>query len=193
MGGSLGGLATGIALKALGHDTTILERNTALLHDQGAGIVAGGHALEFLERYNRCQRQAVAVRSERRQYLDRKGNVVHEADAEQNMSSWDLTYYLMRANYDGITSPYCDVPSPDPSHGTAVHLHDRTVTAVQEDGDGVCVSWRSTSDPSRTGTRMSILSCLYPLSAVSELSGAHMLPNHSRHTLIRKSIAEIVG
>ena len=153
MGGSLGGLAAGIALKALGHDTTILERNPALLHDQGAGIVAGGHALEFLQRYNRCQRQAVAVRSERRQYLDKEGNVVHEVDAEQNMSSWDLTYHLMRANYDGLASPYCDAPPQDPSHGAAVYLHDRTVTAVQEDGDdGVCVSWQSTSEPSRTGT-----------------------------------------
>jgi 2-polyprenyl-6-methoxyphenol hydroxylase-like FAD-dependent oxidoreductase len=146
-------LAAGIALKALGHDTTILERNPALLHDQGAGIVAGGHALEFLQRYNRCQRQAVAVRSERRQYLDKEGNVVHEVDAEQNMSSWDLTYHLMRANYDGLASPYCDAPPQDPSHGAAVYLHDRTVTAVQEDGDdGVCVSWQSTSEPSRTGT-----------------------------------------
>jgi 2-polyprenyl-6-methoxyphenol hydroxylase-like FAD-dependent oxidoreductase len=123
-----------------------------LLHDQGAGIVFGGHSLELLERYNRCQRQ-VAVRSGRRQYLDKEGNIVHTVDADQNMSSWDLTYFLLRANYDGITSPYCDdVPPPDPRHGLAVHLHDRTVTAVVEDGDGVCVSWKCTSDPSRTGT-----------------------------------------
>ncbi|MDB5910999.1 MAG: hypothetical protein JWP34_5116, partial [Massilia sp.] len=122
-----------------------------LLHDQGAGIVAGGHSLEFLERYSRCQRQ-VAVRSERRQYLDKEGNVVHGVDANHYMSSWDLTYHLMRANFDGIASPYCDVPPPDPSHGAAIHLHDRTVTALVEDGDGVCVSWRSTSNPSITGT-----------------------------------------
>ncbi len=87
VGGSLGGLATGIALKALGHDTTILERNAEpLLHDQGAGIVAGGDALEFLERYNRCE-QPVAVKSERRQYLDREGKVVHKVDMVQEMSS----------------------------------------------------------------------------------------------------------
>lgn len=131
-----------------------MERNpSALLHDQGAGIVAGGHALKFLERYNRCQRRAFAVRSHRRQYLDREGNVVHTVNAEHNMSSWDLTYHLMRANYDGLASPYCDVPPPDPSHGAAAHLHDRTVTAVREDSDGgLCVSWQSTRDPSRTGT-----------------------------------------
>jgi len=154
VGGSLGGLATGIALKALGHDTTILERNaTPLLHDQGAGIVAGGHSLEFLERYNRCQRQ-VAVPSEKRQYLDKQGNIVHSVDAAHNMSSWDLTYFLLRANYDGISSPYCDVPPIDPTHGAAVHLHDRTVTGVvpSDDDNGVVVSWKSTSNPSLTGT-----------------------------------------
>ena len=90
----MGGLAAGIALKALGHDTTILERNSApLLHDQGAGIVAGGDALEFFERYNRCN-QPIAVRSKRRQYLDRKGNVVHQVDMVQNMSS------VSRSRYD---------------------------------------------------------------------------------------------
>ncbi|KAK3390008.1 monooxygenase [Podospora didyma] len=152
VGGSLGGLATGIALKALGHDITILERNTApLLHDQGAGIVAGGDALEFMDRYNRCQRQEVAVRSDRRQYLDKEGNIVHRVDAEQNMSSWDLTYFLMRANYDALASPYCDVPPLNPSHGKAVHLHDHTVTEVVQEGDGVRVSWKLTSDPSQTG------------------------------------------
>ena len=193
MGGSLGGLATGIALKVLGHNTTILERNTALLlHDQGAGIVAGGHALEFLERYNRCQRQAVAIRSERRQYLDRDGNVVHKVDAEQNMSSWDLTYHLMRANYDGIASPYCDVPPPDPSHGTAVHLHDRTVTAVQEDGDGIYVSWKSTSDPSLTGTLTAdrLVGADGPSSLIRSLFSPGLERTYAGYCALRGTVAE---
>jgi 2-polyprenyl-6-methoxyphenol hydroxylase-like FAD-dependent oxidoreductase len=149
----LGGLATGIALKALGHDTTILERNTApLLHDQGAGIVTGNHTLEFLQRYNRCRRQEVAVPSDERRYLNKEGNVVQEGGSEQYMSSWDLTYHLMRANYDGVASPYCDVPAPDPSHGKSVYLHGHTVAAVVESEGGVRVSWELTSDSSRTGT-----------------------------------------
>ncbi|KAH8896546.1 FAD/NAD(P)-binding domain-containing protein [Thozetella sp. PMI_491] len=152
VGGSLGGLAAGIALKTLGHDTTILERSISpLLHDQGAGIVAGGDSLEFFQRYNRCKRPT-AVSSQRRHYLDKEGRIVHKVDMVQNMSSWDLTYHLMRANYDGTPSAYCDVPAPDAAHGAAVHHHDRTVTAVAEDGLGVRVSWASTSDPSVTGT-----------------------------------------
>jgi len=58
----------------------------------------------------------------------------------------------MRANYDGTVSPYCDVPPRDPAHGTAVHHHDRVVTAVEENGSGVRVFWSSTSNPSTTGT-----------------------------------------
>ncbi|KAI0419821.1 hypothetical protein F5X98DRAFT_372440 [Xylaria grammica] len=148
VGGSLGGLATGLALKALGHNTTILERNPKpLLQDQGAGIVAGGDTLDFFERYNRCSRP-LAVSSYARQYLDREGNIVHREEMLQRMTSWDLTYYLMRANYDGVESPYCEVPGPAPGHGEAVHIHDRNVTDIKEesrdDGSGgVRVFWRS--------------------------------------------------
>ena len=87
VGGSLGGLATGLALKAIGHDTTILERNrTPVLEQQGAGIVAGGDTLAFFKRYNRCDRP-IAVTSHRRQYLDKAGEVVHKEDMDQNMTS----------------------------------------------------------------------------------------------------------
>ncbi|KAI0545932.1 hypothetical protein F4679DRAFT_587986 [Xylaria curta] len=148
VGGSLGGLATGLALKALGHNTTILERNPKpLLQDQGAGIVAGGDTLEFFERYNRCDRP-FAVNSYARQYIDRDGNIVHKEEMVQRMTSWDLTYYMMRANYDSVRSPYCEVPDPVPEHGSAVHIHDRTVTDIKKESndsgkDGVRVFWKS--------------------------------------------------
>lgn len=91
MGGSLGGLSTGLALKSLGHDTTILERNpTALLHNQGAGIVAGGDTLEFFKRYVRSERP-IAVSSHKRMYLGKNGEVVHTEDMEQNMTSVSQT------------------------------------------------------------------------------------------------------
>ncbi|KAK3356549.1 hypothetical protein B0T25DRAFT_497172 [Lasiosphaeria hispida] len=155
VGGSLGGLATGIALKALGHDTTILERNpTPLLHDQGAGIVAGGDSLEFFEKYNRYK-QPLAVNSKRRQYVDKKGDIVHVKETVQSMSSWDLTYHILRANYDGTSSLYCDVPLPEPlAHGTVAHFHSRTVIAIEElhGGGGIRVIWKDTRSPSTTGS-----------------------------------------
>ncbi|KAI1363204.1 FAD/NAD(P)-binding domain-containing protein [Xylaria arbuscula] len=160
VGGSLGGLAAGLALKALRHDTTILERNPKpLLQDQGAGIVAGSDTLDFFARYNRCDRP-VAIPSHGRQYLNRAGNIVHTEAMEQSTTSWDLTYYLLRANYDGLASAYCaSVPDAVPGHGRAVHLHDRNVTDIQEEfsvndkddngsekekrGGGVRVFWRN--------------------------------------------------
>lgn len=83
----MGGLSTGLALKCLGHDTTILERNpTPLLHNQGAGIVAGGDTLAFYKKYVRSERP-IAVSSQKRMYLNKEGEIVHTEDMEQNMTS----------------------------------------------------------------------------------------------------------
>lgn len=149
----MGGLSTALALRDLGHDTTILERNPeALLHNQGAGIVAGGDSLEFLKRYNRCDR-SVAVSSQKRLYFNQAGEVVHERTMTQNMTSWDLTYYLMRANYDGIKSDYCEVPPPLAHHGKSLHLHGHKVTSFESlSSGGVRVFYTDiTCDPPTSG------------------------------------------
>ncbi|KAK4208173.1 hypothetical protein QBC37DRAFT_354056 [Rhypophila decipiens] len=192
VGGSLGGLAAGIALKALGHHTTILERNpTALLHDQGAGIVAGGDALEFLERYNRCKRP-ISVSSHRRQYLDRSGKVVHTVDMIQNMSSWDLTYHIFRANYDGTPSPYCDAPHLDASHGSATHLHNRTVTSLEETPTGVLVHWKSTTDPSVTGSLLAdrVIGADGPSSTIRSLFVPNLERTYAGYCTLRGTVPE---
>ncbi|KAI1488472.1 hypothetical protein F5X96DRAFT_685235 [Biscogniauxia mediterranea] len=190
VGGSLGGLAAGIALKALGHDTTILERNPApLLQDQGAGIVAGGDTLEFFRRYNRCERP-IAVTSKRRQYLDRAGRVVHTEDTEQNMTSWDLTYYLLRANYDGISSPYCAAPPPVPGHGKATHLHDRTVTDLRADGDGVRVAWRSRAGDQGTLLADRVVGADGPSSTVRGLFDPGARRTYAGYCALRGTVAE---
>ncbi len=139
IGGSLGGLFTGVALKQHGYDTTILERNpTNLLENQGAGIVAGGDTLAFFERYDRCKRP-VAVASEKRMYLDKSGTVVHEEVMKQTMTSWDLCYYMLRANYDHQESGYCDTPGPQPGDGNIDYRYGCTVRDFREEGDKVRV------------------------------------------------------
>ncbi|KAK4442426.1 hypothetical protein QBC34DRAFT_453132 [Podospora aff. communis PSN243] len=195
VGGSLGGLAAGIALKSLGHDTTILERNpTTLLHDQGAGIVAGGPALEFLRRYNRCKRQGIAIPSHLRQYLDKDGTIVHSTPASHNMSSWDLTYRIFRANYDGLASAYCDVPPPDPSQGRASHRHNSTVTAVTAlpSGSGVLVTFHATTSPCLTSTLTAdvLIAADGPSSTIRSLFLPHLKRTYTGYCALRGTVPE---
>ncbi|ORY02578.1 hypothetical protein BCR34DRAFT_627530 [Clohesyomyces aquaticus] len=153
VGGSLGGLCTGLALKPLRHTITILERNpSSLLHNQGAGIVAGGDTLAFFKRYDRCGRD-LAVSSQCRQYLDKDGKIVHREDMVQNMTSWDLVYYMLRANFDGVESAYCKVPEQvrGEGDGEVKHVHGRKVTGVrvrEEDGK-VEVAYEDTTTEGR--------------------------------------------
>ena len=139
VGGSLGGLFAGVALKQHGFDTTVLERNpTNLLDNQGAGIVAGGDTLAFFEKYDRCKRP-VAVPSQKRMYLDKQGRVVHEEVMKQTMTSWDLCYYLLRANYDGVKSGYCKVPELQDNDGKIDYRFGCNVTDFKEEGEKIKV------------------------------------------------------
>ena len=139
VGGSLGGLFTGVALKQHGFDTTILERNpTNLLENQGAGIVAGGDTLAFFDRYDRCKRP-VAVESQKRVYLDKSGQIVHEEVMKQTMTSWDLCYYMLRANYDHQESGYCQAAGPQPGDGKIDYRYGCIVTDFKKEGETVTV------------------------------------------------------
>lgn len=144
MGGSLGGLFAGVILKRLGHTVRILERNpTPLLHDQGAGIVAGGDTQAFFNTHDRTRRR-IAVTSRLRHYLDKKGNEIHREDYAQQMTSWDLLYHLLRANFDGVDSGYCDVPREEEGDGEGKYDYGFQVTGIEDLGPqgGVKVSFK---------------------------------------------------
>ncbi|POS68632.1 hypothetical protein DHEL01_v212974 [Diaporthe helianthi] len=145
VGGSLGGLFAALALKShpQRHRITILERNaTPLLNDQGAGIAAGGDTLAFFKRYDRCGRQ-LSVLSKRRQYLNKEGEIIYTKDLVRSMTSWDLLYFMLRANVDGVESGYCDVPEQSAEDGLVKHLHGHKVTGVKEEGSKVQVSYQT--------------------------------------------------
>ncbi|MCJ1484988.1 hypothetical protein MMC06_005161 [Schaereria dolodes] len=132
VGGSLGGLFAGIVLKRLGYNVRILERNpTPLLHHQGAGVVAGGDVQSFFRKYDSTQRP-LAVTSKLRHYLDKDGNQIYREDTVQKMTSWDLLYYLLRANFDGVDSEYCEVPMPLEGEGTGTYQHGHTVKSIRD-------------------------------------------------------------
>ncbi|KZV98097.1 FAD/NAD(P)-binding domain-containing protein [Exidia glandulosa HHB12029] len=149
VGGSLAGLFNGVALSRLGHRVTILERNTTpLLHNQGAGVVFGGDLLEYFSTYDRT-RTPLYTTIRTRQHLDQSGAIVHSARAEQHMTSWDLLYHLLRANYDGINSDYVTPPARVEGDGEVEYRYDCRVTAIEDlgEGKGVSVTYKTHANP----------------------------------------------
>ena len=133
VGGSLGGLLTGVALKRLRKDLNIriFERNpTPLLQDQGAGVVAGQDVQKFFKTYDRTQ-TPLAIPSHQRLYLDKAGKVISRHDQEQRMTSWDLLYHLLRTNYDGTKTDYAQVPVAEEGEGKTSYEYGCTVTSVE--------------------------------------------------------------
>jgi 2-polyprenyl-6-methoxyphenol hydroxylase-like FAD-dependent oxidoreductase len=132
IGGSLGGLLTGVALKHLYKDLTIriFERSpTPLLQDQGAGVVAGQDVQKFFKQHDRTHTQ-LTVPSHQRLYLDKSGEVVDRKDQEQHMTSWDLLYHLLRTNFNGTETPYARVPSSERGDGNNTYEYGYTVSSI---------------------------------------------------------------
>ncbi|KAH7346889.1 monooxygenase [Rhexocercosporidium sp. MPI-PUGE-AT-0058] len=121
VGGSLGGLFTGIVLQRLGHDVTILERTPSdILIDQGAGIsistivpsvfesfknltLSGYPILEFFETYDRTGSRYYIDLPSGVQFLKRDGSVKATMSGSVSLAttSWDALYTTLRANFDG--------------------------------------------------------------------------------------------
>ena len=147
VGGSLGGLMHALAFLSLPNPpkVRILERSpTNLLHNQGAGIVAGPDVQKFFDTYVRPGRELV-VTSKRRQYLNRKGEVMTDSveERQQRMTSWDLVYHLLRWRVDGLESEYVEGLQQD-DRPKATYENGCTVTNVEDVGEkGVKLTWES--------------------------------------------------
>lgn len=66
---------------------------------------------------------------------------MHREDMVQNMTSWDLVYYMLRANFDGVKSKYCHVPAPVDTDGKVKHLHGHRVTGVKAKGEKMEIAY----------------------------------------------------
>lgn len=92
IGGSLGGLSTGIALRRFGWDVEVFERSANELKDRGAGLVMQPELLGFLENHSLPNQETMSVVSEARQFLDREGNILSVEPRAQFMTSWNTLY-----------------------------------------------------------------------------------------------------
>lgn len=136
IGGSLAGLFNAVTLRRLGHKVTILERSPVpLLHDQGAGVVAGSETLQWVEEYGQSRRRAedISVLSQQRLYLDRAGNVIDRENSQQRMTSWGVLYSIGRELFDGRH----ENASPQQVDSDVSYEYGRTVTTIEDQGDKV--------------------------------------------------------
>src|SRR6202521_310268 len=99
VGGSLGGLCNGIALRSLGYELEVFEKSSGLMKDRGAGIVFQQEVAEFLTRYEVAPLESVVVPVRTRRYLGPDGSVTQEGPMPQAMTSWDTLYRKLRAAF----------------------------------------------------------------------------------------------
>lgn len=100
----------GIIIKRLGHNVHILEQNSSSFRDgQAAGISAGPQVQEFLRDHD-LSKQPYSVFTPALQFLDKEMNVEEVRKIPFKMTSWNVLYYRLRANFDGFVSEYCPKP-----------------------------------------------------------------------------------
>ncbi|KAF2158657.1 hypothetical protein M409DRAFT_71515 [Zasmidium cellare ATCC 36951] len=144
VGGSLGGLMHALTLLSLPSPpkVRILERSpTALLHNQGAGVVAGNETQVFFSEYVKPGKE-IAITSGLRHYLDRDGKIIPDSveHRQQRMTSWDLLYHLLRWRVEGLESSY--VEGLGANEGPkATYNNGCTVKEIENVPGGVKVTW----------------------------------------------------
>ncbi|SEO20988.1 2-polyprenyl-6-methoxyphenol hydroxylase [Halogranum amylolyticum] len=92
----MGGLFTGIALRAAGHDVDVFERASDGLQSRGAGIVAQSNVREFLETHGIAPPKTLTTTTSRRQYLNRDGSVARDLTERMAFTGWDALYRELR-------------------------------------------------------------------------------------------------
>ncbi|KAL8786813.1 MAG: hypothetical protein Q9213_002550 [Squamulea squamosa] len=102
IGGSLTGLMHGIMLIRSGYNVRILEQDVGSPQSHMAGIGVAQDVLDFLERFDHVK-QPLGIPSECLQSMDHDGKVTVFLKATRIMTSWDVLYHRLRANFDRVT------------------------------------------------------------------------------------------
>lgn len=98
VGGSIGGLATGLALRSIGCEVEVFERSPHDLKDRGAGLVVQPETIDFLTKHGIATQDTVSVLANTRQYLDRDGSAWQQS-SYQLMTSWDTLYWQLKSAF----------------------------------------------------------------------------------------------
>ena len=96
--------------KRLGHNVHILEQNRSSTRgNHAAGIGTGPRGIEYLKIHDQCK-SPYAFSCPGFQYLNQNGTVKRLMAIPLNLTTWDVLYYRLRANFDGLKSAHCQQP-----------------------------------------------------------------------------------
>ncbi len=98
IGGSLGGLFTGIMLRSIGWDVDIYERSDRNLDSRGGGVVLQSDVVEAFQRAG-ISTQSLGVEARERYYLNSDGSIDEPMSMRQMLTSWNLLYGSMRRHF----------------------------------------------------------------------------------------------
>ncbi len=98
IGGSLGGLFTGILLRSIGWNVDIYERSNQALDSRGGGVVLQNDVVEAFQRAG-IPAQAIGVVAHERYYLNSDGSIAQPMPMRQILTSWNLLYGSMRRHF----------------------------------------------------------------------------------------------
>ncbi|MEM8675664.1 MAG: FAD binding domain-containing protein [Cyanobacteria bacterium P01_G01_bin.67] len=120
IGGSLGGLFTGVLLKSIGWTVDIYERSLNSLASRGGGIVLQPEILQAFNRVKITYELPFGVTAYRRLFLKPDGSIAEQMLMRQTQTSWNLIYGALSR------------------HFPAAHYHQgKQLTDVQQDGEEV--------------------------------------------------------
>ena len=132
----------GVMFKRLGHNVRILEQNrTSTRANHAAGIGTGPRGIEYFELHD-LSKQPYAFQCPGFQYLNKDASVKRLLPIPQNLTTWDVLYFRLRANFDGLKSMYNhDPPSPLETDGEASYDLGKRVVGVSYSDNLVTVEY----------------------------------------------------
>jgi 2-polyprenyl-6-methoxyphenol hydroxylase-like FAD-dependent oxidoreductase len=108
----------------------------------------------------------------------------------QGMTSWDLAYYMLRANVDGVKSDYCEVPKNDDSGSKITHLHGHKVTGLHEKGKKVVVHYETSEGKKGEMEADLVIGADGPSSAIRALFTPEVQRTYAGYVALRGTVRE---
>ncbi|CAK3859478.1 FAD NAD(P)-binding domain-containing [Lecanosticta acicola] len=135
IGGSLGGLMSGILLKRSGHNVRILEQAASSEREGlAAGIGLAFQVKRFFETEDRLKDKPMGILNSGVSIVDDNLRVRYKLALDMNLTSWDSAYYRARWNFDGHQSAHCpETPlAAAASEGYGEYLTGKSVQKVED-------------------------------------------------------------